>query len=209
MRGELETERDCHILTPSSSDHSSTSSSICWAVQPGSWGPKPSVWSWFSLRHLISNWNYISNSNCNCNSKWTDRLPASNWHKPSLAPVGVRICTEFNHVQRSRWYSDILDRMHQPPVTQVNLGRVRVRIMKRTVVLIVIGGHGIIPKGLLWGLDERKSRGRAEITQTKTLLWSARIVSRVLESWRDLLSLNSSKSLSAYSTVKNLQGMIQ
>ena len=29
----------------------------------GSWGPKPSVWSWFSLRHLISNWNCNSNSN--------------------------------------------------------------------------------------------------------------------------------------------------
>ena len=34
VRGELETERDCHILTPSSSDHGSTSSSFCWAAQP-------------------------------------------------------------------------------------------------------------------------------------------------------------------------------
>ena len=34
----------------------------------GSWGPKPSVWSWFSLRgHPISDCNYNSNSNCN----WT------------------------------------------------------------------------------------------------------------------------------------------
>ena len=24
----------------------------------------------------------------------------------------VRICTEFNHVHRSRWYSDIFDRIH-------------------------------------------------------------------------------------------------
>ena len=49
MRGELETERDCNILTPSSSDYSSTSSSFSWAAQPGSWGPNPSVWTWFSL----------------------------------------------------------------------------------------------------------------------------------------------------------------
>ena len=35
-----------------------------------SWGPKPSVWSWFSLRHLISD--------SNCNRNWTDCLPASN-----------------------------------------------------------------------------------------------------------------------------------
>ena len=34
VRGELETEIDCHILTPSSSDPSSTSSSFCWAAQP-------------------------------------------------------------------------------------------------------------------------------------------------------------------------------
>ena len=68
VRGEL--ERDCHTLIPSSSDHSSTSSSFCWAAQPGSWGPKPSVWSWFSLRHLIFNWN--------CTSNWTDS--SCLWH---------------------------------------------------------------------------------------------------------------------------------
>ena len=29
-----------------------------------------------------------------------------------LLPVGVRICTEFNHVHWSRWYSKYFDRMH-------------------------------------------------------------------------------------------------
>ena len=70
VRGELKTETDCFILTPSSSDHSSTSSHSDGLLNRGSWGPKPSVWSWFSLRHLISNWN------CNSNS---------NWPKPSVA----------------------------------------------------------------------------------------------------------------------------
>ena len=42
MRGELKTERDCHTLTLGSSDHSSTSSSFCWAAQPGTLrGPSP------------------------------------------------------------------------------------------------------------------------------------------------------------------------
>ena len=41
VRGELETERVCNILTPSSSDYCGTSSSFCWAAQPGSWGPSP------------------------------------------------------------------------------------------------------------------------------------------------------------------------
>ena len=65
VRGELERETDCHVLTQSSSpDHSSTSSSFwlgCSTV--GHWRPKPSVWSWFSLcRHPISNcdWNWLT-----------------------------------------------------------------------------------------------------------------------------------------------------
>ena len=84
VRDELETRIDCYILTQSSSDHSNTSSSFCWAAQPGSWGTKPTVWRWLPLRHLVSNCDW--NSNCDCNSNWT--LPASNpnWLKPSVAP---------------------------------------------------------------------------------------------------------------------------
>ena len=111
VRGELETGTDCYILTPSSSDHSSTSFAFwlgCSTV--GHWGSKPSVWSWFSLH-----WHPIFNSNWN-----------SNWYKPSVVS-GYIFCltstcflwayasatiTEFNHVHRSRWYSDIFDRMH-------------------------------------------------------------------------------------------------
>ena len=40
---------------------------------------------------------------------------------PKPGSVGVRICTEFNHVHGSRWYSDIFDRMHlfqHPPYSQ-------------------------------------------------------------------------------------------
>ena len=63
VRGELETETDCLVLAPSSSEHSSTSSSFCWAAQPRSWGPNPSVWCWFSLReHPTSNFDWNSNS---------------------------------------------------------------------------------------------------------------------------------------------------
>ena len=44
VRGELETGTDCHILTQSSSDHSSTSF-LSWlgCSTVGHWGPKPSV----------------------------------------------------------------------------------------------------------------------------------------------------------------------
>ena len=79
VRGELETETDCYILTQSSSrDHSSTSSSswLCCSTV-GRWGPKPSVWSWYSLRgHPISN----------CDWNWTDQLTLTDEPKPSVAP---------------------------------------------------------------------------------------------------------------------------
>ena len=58
----------------------------------GSWGPKPSVWSWFSV------WLHISNWNCNSNS---------NWPKPSVAPGYIFVwhppascgCTHLHRIQ--------------------------------------------------------------------------------------------------------------
>ena len=95
---------DWNILTPGSSGHSSTSSSFCWAAQPGSWGPKPSVCRLLSLRHLVPNCDW--NSNCDCNSNWTLSASDSNWLKPSVVPgyiivcrtpasCGRHMCTEF------------------------------------------------------------------------------------------------------------------
>ena len=120
VRGELETETDSNILTQSSShDHSSTpSSSWLGYTTVSRWGPKPSVCSWFSLRsHPISK----------CDRNWLELTDSSRllhlviWlFDVHLLSVGVRICTEFNHVHRSRWYSDIFDQMHLL-FTQVNL----------------------------------------------------------------------------------------
>ena len=75
VSGELETGTDCYILTPSSSDHSSTSFAFWLGCSTGGhWGPKPSVLSWFSLRrHPISN--------CDWNS-----LPRTDQLKSSVAP---------------------------------------------------------------------------------------------------------------------------
>ena len=51
----------------------------------------------------------------------------------------------------------------------------------KTVILIVIGALGIIPKGLLRGLDELDIGEQVKIIQTTALLGSARILRRVLE----------------------------
>ena len=61
--------------------------------------------------------------------------------------------------------------------------------MKVTIVPIVIGALGTITNGLLKGLGDLEVGGRVETIQTTTLLRTARILRRVLETWGDLLSL--------------------
>ena len=61
--------------------------------------------------------------------------------------------------------------------------------MKVTIIPIVIGAFGTVTKGLLKGLEDLEVGGRVETSQTTTLLRTARIPRRVLETWWDLLSL--------------------
>ena len=61
--------------------------------------------------------------------------------------------------------------------------------MKVMYIPIVIGTLGTVTKGLLKGLDDLEIRGWVETIQTTTLLRSATILRRVLETWGDLLSL--------------------
>ena len=57
--------------------------------------------------------------------------------------------------------------------------------MKVTGISIIVSALDTVTKGLVKGLGDLKIRGRMEAIQTKALLRSARI----LETWRDLLSL--------------------
>ena len=57
-----------------------------------------------------------------------------------------------------------------------------------TVVPIVIGALGTIPKVLVRGFKELEIGGRAKTFQTTKLFRSTRILRRVLETWGDLLS---------------------
>ena len=61
--------------------------------------------------------------------------------------------------------------------------------MKVTIIPIVIGAFGTVNKGLLKGLEDLEVGGQVETIQTTALLRTARILRRVLETWRDLLSL--------------------
>ena len=53
--------------------------------------------------------------------------------------------------------------------------------MQVTIIPIVIGAFGIVTKGLLKGLLDLEVGGRMETIQTTTLLRTARILRRVLE----------------------------
>ena len=61
--------------------------------------------------------------------------------------------------------------------------------MRVTVIPIVTGAFGTIPKGLKRGLEELEIGGWAESIQTIALLKMTRILRRVLETRRDLQSL--------------------
>ena len=71
--------------------------------------------------------------------------------------------------------------------------------MKVTVIPIVIGSLGTVPKELLKGLEDLEIRGQVQTIQTTVLLRSARILRRALKTC--CLS-NSSGKLSTYSSVK-------
>ena len=61
--------------------------------------------------------------------------------------------------------------------------------MQVTIIPIVIGAFGIETKGLLMGLKDFDVGRRVDTIQTTTLLITARILRRVLETWEDLPSL--------------------
>ena len=61
--------------------------------------------------------------------------------------------------------------------------------MKLTIIPIMIGAFGTVTKGLLKGMGDLEVDGREETIQTTALLRTARILRRVLVTWRDLLKL--------------------
>ena len=61
--------------------------------------------------------------------------------------------------------------------------------MSVTVILIVIGSLGTVPRSLKRGTKEREIGDWVEINQTTELLRSAKILRRVPVTWGDLVSL--------------------
>ena len=90
--------KDCNILTPSSSGYSSTSFPFCWAAQPGfTVSRKPSVWE---LVLTASNCNKLTPTN------WTSCRTGLYHCLTSTCFRERRICTQFNPstVKVIPWY---------------------------------------------------------------------------------------------------------
>ena len=79
--------------------------------------------------------------------------------------------------------------------------------MKVTIIAIVTGASAIVTKRLAQGLEDLEIRVRVETVQTTALLKSARILRRVLETWKDCCLSNSSGKSSANADVKNSQSV--
>ena len=63
----------------------------------------------------------------------------------------------------------------------------KLRYMRVTLILNIIGALGIVPKGLEMGQKELKIRRQIKTIQITALLISVRILCGVLETWEDLL----------------------
>ena len=70
----------------------------------------------------------------------------------------------------------------------LNLARELKKLWNMMVIPIVVEAFGTVPKNLEKGQGELEIRGRIETSQTPTLLKSARIFWRVLETREDLVS---------------------
>ena len=77
--------------------------------------------------------------------------------------------------------------------------------MKVTIIPIVIAALATVTQGLLKGLEDLEVGGRVETIQTTTLLRTARILRRVLETWGDLLSLKLQGKTISLRWCENLQ----
>ena len=101
VRGELETEQNCNILTPNSSGYRSISFLFSWAAQPGAWGP--------SLC-----WDVVLIPATSLQLIWTScrRGYIIIWGPPTSCER--HICTQFNPstVKVIPWSPDIFDWMH-------------------------------------------------------------------------------------------------
>ena len=120
---------DCNILTPSSSDYSSTSFPFCWTAKPRVLRAQPSAGSWFSLPRTATR----------TSTAWRQLIQLSVapgyiivWRPP--ASCERCICTKFNPstVEAISWYL-----RPDAPVSRLTAGRRSICYIIMTIKLLV------------------------------------------------------------------------
>ena len=111
--------------------------------------------------------------------KWESQTPMEFWHTNGSPNLGQTTRPYYNQQPQKKW--NWLNCELCCPMELWN--------MKVTIIPFVIGAFGKVTKGLIQGLEDLEISGRVEIISTTTLLRSARILRRALETLGDLLSL--------------------
>ena len=110
MRGELETGTGCYILTTSSSNYSSTSSSFCW------WGCRTGVLRTqaLCLELVLTPRATVTGTELQLELKLTQTVSGTWLYNCLISTcfLWVLHLHRIQHIHRSRWYSDVSDRMH-------------------------------------------------------------------------------------------------
>ena len=118
----------------------------------------------------------------------TDHLISA--RRPALIIINKKICKIVDFAVPADYRIKLKECEKRDKYLDLARGLKKLWNMNETIIPIVIGAFGTVPKGLLKGLEDLELGGRVEIIQTTALLKTARILRRVQYTWGDLLSLN-------------------
>ena len=137
-----------------------------------------------------------------CPWKWHTQTPMGLWHTNGSPNLGPKT-RPYNNQQQKMKICKIVDfavlahnriklKECEKRDKYFDLARELEKLwnINVTIIPIVIGAFGTLTKGLLKGQEDLEVGGQVETIQTTALLKTARILRRVLETWRDLQSLN-------------------
>ena len=132
---------------------------------------------------------HSNNNNNNNNTDGSLNLGQTTRHSDSQQKK--RICRIVDFVFQANHRVKLKDGEKRDKYQDLARELKRLLNMKVTVIPIVVGTLGTIPKRLVKRPEDLEIRGKVEIIHTKTFLRSARILRSLLDTWEDLLTLRS------------------
>ena len=138
-----------------------------------------------------------------CSREWYTWTPGRLWHTNGSPNLGQKT-RPYNNQQRKRTWKIV--NFGVPADHRIKLKEIETKDMyldldremkkknklwnmKVTIIATVIRAFSTVTKRLSKGLEDLEVGRRVDTIQTTTLLRTARILRRILETWRKLLSL--------------------